>query len=96
MALIDKTAREYYEGVDGVQNSGVNNYGDYQFISLDTIISQFLISYVGENKIISKAKRTDVSFHAQRALQELSFDTLKSIKSFEMEVPPSLQVPLPQ
>ena len=33
MALIDKTAREYYEGVDGVQNSGVNNYGDYQFIS---------------------------------------------------------------
>jgi hypothetical protein len=96
MALIDKTAREYYEGVDGVQNSGVNNYGDYQFVSLDTIISQFLISYVGENKIISKAKRTDVSFHAQRALQELSFDTLKSIKSFEMEVPPSLQLPLPQ
>jgi len=96
MALIDKTAREYYEGVDGVQNSGVNNYGDYQFVSLDTIISQFLISYVGENKIISKAKRTDVSFHAQRALQELSFDTLKSIKSFEMEVPPSLKIPLPQ
>ena len=96
MALIDKTAREYYEGVDGVQNSGVNNYGEYQFISLDTIISQFLISYVGEDKIISKAKRTDVSFHAQRALQELSFDTLKSIKSFEMEVPPSLKMPLPQ
>ena len=96
MALIDKTAREYYEGIDGVQNSGVNNYGEYQFISLETIINQFLISYVGENKIISKAKKTDVSFHAQRALQELSFDTLKSIKSFEMEVPPSLKIPLPQ
>ena len=78
MALIDKTAREYYEGVDGIQDSGVSNYGEYQFISLDTIINQFLIAYVGEDKIISKAKRTDISFHAQRALQELSFDTLKS------------------
>ena len=96
MALIDKTAREYYEGVDGVQNSGDENYGNYQFTSLDTIISQFIIAYVGENKIISKIKRTDVSFHAQRALQELSFDTLKSFKSFEYVIPPSLQMPLPQ
>jgi len=96
MALIDKTAREYYEGVDGIQNNGVNNYGEYQFISLDTIINQFLIAYVGEDNIIPKVKRTTVQFHAQRALQELSFDTLKSIKSFEMDVPPSLKLPLPQ
>ena len=96
MALIDTTARDYYEGGDGVQNSGDENYGNYQFTSLDTIINQFIIAYVGENKIISKIKRTDVSFHAQRALQELSFDTLKSFKSFEYVVPPSLQMPLPQ
>jgi len=96
MGLIDKTAREYYEGADGVQNSGVNNYGEYQFVSLETIINQFIIAYVGEDNIIPKAKRTTVQFHAQRALQELSFDTLKSIKSFEMEVPPSLKLPLPQ
>ena len=96
MALIDKTAREYYEGPDGVQQSGVANFGDYQFISLETIINQFLIAYVGEDNIIPKVKRTTVQFHAQRALQELSFDTLKSIKSFEMEVPASLTLPLPQ
>ena len=96
MALIDKTAREYYEGVDGIQNNGVNNYGEYQFISLDTIINQFLIAYVGEDNIIPKVKRTTVQFHAMRALQELSFDTLKSIKSIEVEVPPTLSLPLPQ
>jgi hypothetical protein len=96
MALIDKTAREYYEGLDGVQQSGVANFGDYQFISLETIINQFLIAYVGEDNIIPKVKRTTVQFHAQRALQELSFDTFKSTKSFEMEVPPSLTLPLPQ
>ena len=44
----------------------VNNLGveekiiNYQFISLDDIISNFMISYTGENKIISKVKRTDV------------------------------------
>jgi len=89
-------SKHYYEGADGSQNSGSSNYGNYQFISLDNVISQFIVAYVGEDKIISKIKRTDVSFHAQRALQELSFDTLKSVKSFEAEVPPSLTMPLPQ
>ena len=86
----------YYEGPDGVQRSGNANYGNYQFISLEDIINSFMVAYVGENKIISKVSRTDIAFHAQRALAELSFDTLKSVKSFEVEVPPSLNIPLPQ
>ena len=64
MGLLDKTThKEYYQG---------NKFGDYQFTSLDDIINQFLIAYVGEDKIISKIKRADIAFHAQRALQELS------------------------
>ena len=69
MALLNNTPQEYYDG---------NDYGNYQFISLADIIKQFMYVYVGEDKIISKASRTDVAFHAQRALAELSFDTLKS------------------
>ena len=96
MGLLNETARSYYEGSDGVQGSGDENYGSYQFTSLEDIVSQFIIAYVGEDKIIPKIKRTDVSFHAQRALQELSFDTFKSCKSIELEVLNSLQLPLPQ
>ena len=70
-------------------------FGNYQFTSLDDIISQFIIAYVGENKIVSKVKRVDVAFHAQRALQELSFDTLKSCKAQEITVPASLTMVLP-
>ena len=33
-----------------------------------------MIAYVGESKIISKVNRTDVQFHAMRAIQELSYD----------------------
>ncbi len=87
MGLLDGTTQqEYYQGSD---------HGNYQFISLDDVITQFQIAYVGEGKIISKAKRTDIAFHAQRALAEMSYDTLRSNKSQEIEVPPSLTMILP-
>ena len=52
--------------------------------------------YVGENKILSKVNRTDVQFHVMRAIQELSYDVLRSHKAFEQEVPATLVMPLPQ
>ena len=69
--------------------------GNYQFISLPTIVNNFMISYVGSDKIIPRVKRANVAFHAQRAMQELSYDTFKSIKSQEIELPPNLKMPLP-
>ncbi len=69
--------------------------GNYQFISLQTIVNNFIISYVGSDKIIPRTKRSNVAFHAQRAIQELSYDTFKSIKSQEIELPPNLKMPLP-
>jgi len=87
MGLLNQTPQAYYNG---------NDYGNYQFTSLDDIINQFMVVYVGEDKIISKIKRADVAFHAQRAMQELSFDTFKSCKSQEITVPASLQMILPQ
>ena len=51
MGLLDGTTQqEYYNG---------NDFGNYQFVSLDTIIDQFLISYVGEDKIIPKIKTAE-------------------------------------
>tara|TARA_R100001443_G_scaffold23795_1_gene35955 strand:+ start:780 stop:2180 length:1401 start_codon:yes stop_codon:yes gene_type:complete len=86
----------YYEGNDGIQSSDSEFLGNYQFTSLNDIITNFMVVYVGENKIIPKAKRLDVAFHAQRAMQELSFDTFKSVKAFEYIVPATLKMPLPQ
>ena len=72
------------------------NYGNYQFTSLEDIINNFIVAYVGEHKTISRVDRTDVQFHAMRALQEFSFDTFKSTKAQEIEVPASLTMILPQ
>ena len=79
-----------------VENQSAEAYGGYQHVSLDDIISNFIVAYVGTEKIINRVRRADVAFHAQRALQEFSYDTFKSTKSFELEVPPTLVVPLPQ
>jgi len=96
MALINQTNEQYYEGPDGVWNSLDEDYGNYQFISLKDIINNFIISYVGEGKIISKIKRTDIAFHAQRGIQEFNFDLLPSFKSQEIEIGPQLYMVLPQ
>jgi hypothetical protein len=73
-----------------------NNYGGYSYITLDDIINNFIVGYIGAGKLIPGAKRTDVMFHAKRGLQEFSYDTLKSIKAQELTIPASLSVPIPQ
>ena len=52
MGILKTTQQAYYAGTD---------LGNYQFTSLEDLINQFMIVYVGEEKIISKAKRTDVA-----------------------------------
>ena len=77
-------------------NTVEENYGSYSYISIDDIINNFLVAYVGVGKLIQSVRRTDVIFHAKRGLQEFSYDTLRSIKSQELTVPISLSIPIPQ
>jgi hypothetical protein len=77
------------------QVNAIERLGSYQHITLADVVNNFMVSYVGEEKIIPKVKRSNVLFFAQRAIQELSYDTLKSEKSQEIEVPENLQMKLP-
>ena len=87
MGLLNENAEAYYNGSD---------YGSYQFITIKDIVNNFMVAYVGEGKLIPKAKRTDIGFHAQRAIQEFSFDTLPSTKAIEIDLGPALTMTLPQ
>ena len=73
-----------------------DNYGSYQYVTLNNIVSNFLVGYVGQYKLLQDAKRSDIIFFTKRAMQEFSYDTLKSIKSAELTVPASLTLVLPQ
>lgn len=85
-----------YGDGDAYGNAVENNYGSYEYIKLGDAIDNFMVGYVGDGKIIQKAKKSDVVFFAKRSLQEFSYDTLKSIHSQELTVPANLTVPLPQ
>ena len=86
MALAKVTPSVHYTSSDK---------GIYQFISMGDIINNFIVSHVGDDKIIKKAKRAEVLYHAQRGIAELNYDTLGNIKSQEIELPPSLSMSLP-
>ena len=94
MGLLGQNQFNYYPSAFG--GGGLGDLGNYQFVTIENIISAFTFAYIGEDKIIKKASRTDVQFHAMRAIQELSYDVFRSVKSQEIEVPPTLIMPLPQ
>jgi len=87
MGLITQTEQEYYNS---------NNLGNYRYISLDDIVNNFIVSYVGDDKIITTAKRLDVVFHTKRAIQEFSYDISRVEKIQEIEVGPNLTYAFPQ
>ena len=85
MALTDQ---QYYE------NS--SNWGSSQYVSLDDIINNFYLFYVGDSKIINEVDRYDIIFHAKRGLQEVHYDALKDIRALELDLPDDLQLKLPK
>jgi hypothetical protein len=85
-----------YGNRDAYGSTVQENWGSYSYITLNDIIDNFVVGYVGDGKLIGTAKKSDILFFAKRGLQEFSYDTLKSIKSQELTIPINLSVPIPQ
>ena len=77
-------------------NEVEKNYGSYAYTKLNDVVNNFLVAYVGAGKLIPSVKRTDVIFHAKRAMQEFSYDTLKSVNKLEVSIPHNLSIAIPQ
>lgn len=80
-------------------NNGVipedTNWGSYQYVSLADIVNNFMLMYVGNDKIVNNVERYTVLFHAKRAIQELNYDALRNIKVLELHLDDSLKMVLP-
>ena len=91
MAYINQ--QKYYTN-DGV-NPTDSNWGSYQYVSLSDIMNNFLLMYAGNHSLINNVNRYKILFHAKRAIQELSYDAFKEIKSLELTVYDDLRFVLP-
>ena len=87
------TQYQYYE------NGGVapenENWGSYQYVSLEDIVNNFMLMYSGNHSLVNNEERFKVLFHAKRAIQELNYDAFKEIKILELEVGEMLRFILP-
>ena len=85
-----------YGSQNAFGNTVEENYGGYEYVTLNDAIDNFMVGYVGDGKILQTASKSDVLFFAKRSLQEFSYDTLKSIHSQELTIPANLSLALPQ
>ena len=83
------SAYQYYE--NGGASPENANWGSYQYVSLQDIVTNFLLMYDGNNSLVNNEER----FHAKRAVQELNYDAFKEIKILELDVCDNLRFVLP-
>jgi len=81
------TEQEYYNDSD--------LWGSGQYATLSDVVNNFMLMYVGPDKLIDNAQRYNVLFHAKRGVQELNYDAMKNIKVLELDVNSGLKVVLP-
>ena len=84
---VKRTDQEHFEG-----NADL---GYYRRTSLDEIINNFMIMYIGNDKILRNVPRHEVAAIGQRAIQEFSYDTFHSEKNMELELNPARVLKLP-
>ena len=89
MGILRDRANLYYA------SDGTGDHGSYRYIPLNEIVDSFAATYVGKGKICENITLNDLNFHAIRALQELSYDTIKSTKDWEVEIPSTLVMVMP-
>lgn len=93
------TEQQYYakhQGDTANIPSDFQGLGYYRRVSLEDVVNNFIVAYIGEDKSLSKIPRYEVDFWAQRGVQEFSYDILHSEKSIEIEISDALTFPLPQ
>tara|TARA_R100001460_G_scaffold5778_2_gene15682 strand:- start:11068 stop:11988 length:921 start_codon:yes stop_codon:yes gene_type:complete len=85
--------KKYYTN-DGVTPTD-KNWGSYQYVSLEDIMTNFQLMYAGNHSLINNVNRYKILFHAKRAIQELNYDAFKEIKSLELKIYDDLKFVLP-
>lgn len=75
--------------------SDTANYGDYQYVSLEDIVKNFMLMHSGNHSLVNNEPRYKILFHAKRAIQELNYDAFKEIKALVLDTDDNLKFVLP-
>ena len=84
---------QYYE--NGGSNPEDQNWGSYQYVSLQDIVNNYMLMYQGNHSLVNNEERYKILFHAKRGIQELNYDAFKEIKALQLHVCDNLRFVLP-
>ena len=70
--------------------------GDYRYVTLASIVNNFMYGYTGNGKVLNNVNRNEVLFHAKRGIQEFSYEVSRVEKIQEVDVGADLTVAMPQ
>lgn len=83
----------YYEN-GGTPPTNLNQ-GSYQYVTLPDIINNYMLIYVGEDKIVDNVKKHVVRFHAKQAIKDLNYNASRSVKVLETTIGSDLKLVMP-
>jgi hypothetical protein len=72
-----------------------SDWGSYQYIPLSQLVDNFILNFVGDDKLLSNVKRYNVLSHFKRGIQEFNYDTVKEVKVLELELNDNLLLTIP-
>jgi hypothetical protein len=71
-------------------------WGKDQYVTLADVVNNFMLMYVGNDKLLDNVPRYNVLFHAKRAVQELNYDGANQPMVMEVLVGDDLRMILPE
>lgn len=72
-----------------------NLWGNYQYITLSQLVDNFMMNYVGDDKLLTNVKRYNVLFHMKRGVRELHYDAVREVRGLELELSDTMLLTLP-
>ena len=70
--------------------------GANQFVLYEDMVNDYMATHTGDNSIVGNPPKWKVERHAKKAIQQLSYDTLRGVGSLEYELVDNLSVAVPQ
>jgi hypothetical protein len=84
---------EQFTNLDQYYNNQ-QDWGNHQYITLEQLVNNFMYSLDPDSTVVN-VDRNRVVYHAKRCVQELYYDIANEVISIEIELNPSLIIPLP-
>jgi len=71
------------------------NHGSGQHISITDIINNYMLVFVGDDKMVDNVAKHIVRFHAKQAVKGLNYDSIRSFQALEFVIGTDLNLVMP-